>query len=106
MTFHDHKQQKHFTIDVNHPSFPWKNGKPDWPRYHAEKAEEKFENNRRKGKKYKLPEYSRDRCQYVGIKGVCGRKVNGLLEIVHNGRPVLVPICDKHLEVLQATPVK
>jgi hypothetical protein len=48
--------------------------------------------NRRKEKKYKLPEYSRDRCQYVDIKGVCGTKVNGLLEVVDNGRAALVPV--------------
>jgi hypothetical protein len=68
------------------------------------KVEERYERNKRKEKKYKLPEYSRDRCQYVDIKGVCGSKVNGLLEVVDNGRPALVPVCDKHLELLQATP--
>jgi hypothetical protein len=40
----------------------------------------------------------------VDIKSVCGTKVNGLLEMVHNGRPALVPVCDKHLEQLQAAP--
>ena len=50
----------------------------------------------------KLPESSRDRCQYVGDVKVCGRKTNGLLEIVHNGRPALVLVCDKHLELLEA----
>jgi hypothetical protein len=53
--------------------------------------------------KANLPEYSRDKCQYVDIK-VCGRKVNGMLEVVHNGRPALVPVCDKHLEQLEAVP--
>ena len=104
MTFHPHKQSKFSHVDVNHPSFPWKNGRPDWPRYLSEKAEERFENNRRKGKKYKLPEYSRERCQYVGDIKVCGRKVNGLLETIINGRRVLVPVCDQHLELLEATP--
>jgi len=32
------------------------------------------------GKKYKLTEYSRERCQYVDLQ-MCGRKVNGLLEV-------------------------
>lgn len=54
------------------------------------------------GKKYKLTEYSRERCQYVDLK-VCGRKVNGLLEVAHNGRPALVPVYDKHLQLLEAT---
>jgi hypothetical protein len=65
------------------------------------KEEERFERNRRKGKKYRLPEFSRNKCQYGDIK-VCGRKVNGLLEVVHNGRPVLVPVCNNHLEKLEA----
>jgi hypothetical protein len=103
MTFHPHKQSKFSRVDVNHPSFPWKNGRPDWPRYLAEKAEERFENNRRMGKKYKLIEFSRERCQYVDMK-VCGAKVNGMLEMISNGRPVLVPVCDKHLKQLQALP--
>jgi hypothetical protein len=46
------------------------------------------------------------RAKLVDIKGVCGRKVNGLLEMVHNGCPALVPVCDKHLEILQATPAQ
>jgi hypothetical protein len=105
MTFHPHKQSKYSHVDVNHPSFPWYNGKPDWSTYFRQKSEERFENNRRKGKKYKLPEYSRERCQYVDIKGVCGTKVNGMLETISNGQQVLVPVCDKHLEVLGAQPV-
>lgn len=57
-----------------------------------------------KGKKRKLPEHSRNNCQYVDTIKVCGRKVNGLLEVVHNGRQVLVPVCDMHLERLEAVP--
>jgi hypothetical protein len=38
----------------------------------------------------------------VDIKGVCGTKVNGLLEAISNGQQVLVAVCDKHLEVLGA----
>ena len=38
------------------------------------------------GKKYKLTEYSRERCQYVDLK-VCGRKVNGLLEVAQTAVP-------------------
>jgi hypothetical protein len=95
MTFHPHKQSKFAHVDIHHPSFPWRDGKPDWPRYLAEKAEERLSAIDAK--------YSRDRCQYVDIKGVCGSKVNGMLEMVHNGRPALVPVCDKHLELLRAT---
>jgi hypothetical protein len=51
MTFHPHKQSKYAHVDIHHPSFPWKNGRPDWPRYIADKVEERYERNKRKGKK-------------------------------------------------------
>jgi hypothetical protein len=66
------------SVDVNDPSFLWKNGKPNSDLLNALKGEERTERNRRKRKK--IPEYSRTRCIARGaqlaeramLPGACG----------------------------------
>jgi hypothetical protein len=90
-------------IDIYHPSFPWKNGKPDWPLYLATKAEERFERNKRKARK--APEFVRNHCMFIeqsGRMGVCGVKAFGMMEIEENGQMRLVPLCEKHKRELAA----
>ncbi len=95
MTWHLFTDPKRNTVDpINDPSFPWSKGRPNWPLWHSMKNDERMERNKRKGKK--APEYSRNNCQYVDIKGVCGVKAYGMIEVAHGGQTALVPVCENH----------
>jgi hypothetical protein len=77
-------------VDVNDPSFPWRNGKPDWDYYRLIKAaerEEKYKN--RKHKPFK--EY----CCAVD-DGPRLAKSLGKVEIDVKGEKKLAPLCQKH----------
>jgi hypothetical protein len=77
-------------VDIYHPSFPWKHGKPDWDQYRAIKNEERAERN--KGQKVKIAE----RCCAMDGDQRCHFKSVGKLEIEQDGEMKLAPLCQKH----------
>jgi hypothetical protein len=79
-------------VDVYDPSFPWSKGKPDWDLFRAVKTEERIERNR--GKKQKIGSLT-DRCMYF-VDKPCRAKAFGMAQLSHEGRDVLVPLCQEH----------
>lgn len=87
-------------IDVNDPSFPWRDGKPSWSDYYANKRAEQEDREMRRYKGGHRPKSAMvDKCCFPDpnkTSQMCGHKSLGLLAIKVNGTDKLVPLCDKH----------
>lgn len=87
-----HKLRDH--VDVYDPSFPWRDGRPDWDTYRAAKVDERRERNKRM--KQKRPDLAR--CVFVVENGmICGHKAYGKLYVAE--RDAFAPICEEHKQL-------
>lgn len=94
-------------IDIYHPSFPWRDGKPSWSDYYANIRAEKEDREMRKyqGKGRTRPAMD-DKCCFPDANKhgrMCAHKALGKAAIKISGRDVLVPLCEKHRQLLEAT---